>query len=447
MHKKVLIYFTVLYFSVLSFGAGKSIPPNPEHVPTRIILGWTGDPAHTQAVTWRTLKPVASPQAQVAIASPNADFRSSAISIEAESASLDPTGGAKHYRAVFKGLEPDTHYTYRVGDGETWSEWIDFRTAGDRPQAFRFLYIGDAQNNIKSLWSRSIRAAYAAAPDARFIIQAGDILAEGYDDNLWDEWCYGMGFIAATVPSLPVPGNHDLHRNPGSLNSNQVLSVSPLWNAHFSVPSNGPGVPLDHQSYYFDYQGVRFIFIDVDVFANEDFESDWKDCVAEMQLRWLETTLKNNTNMWTIVVQHQPIFAVAKDRNYAGMRAALEPLYDKYHVDLVLEGHDHCYARSHKISAGREVQDSEPGVVYAISVSGPKMYTINQRFQSLMAKTQMNTQMYQIISIDKNVLDFRAFAIDGTLVDQFRLSGPNGARILETPEKEISPNNFLLPQP
>src|ERR1035441_2506807 len=30
--------------------------PSAEFAPQRVILGWTGDPAHTQAVTWRTAK-------------------------------------------------------------------------------------------------------------------------------------------------------------------------------------------------------------------------------------------------------------------------------------------------------------------------------------------------------------------------------------------------------
>ena len=74
------------------------------------------------------------------------------------------------------------------------------------------------------MWSRAIRTAYATAPDSRFIIHAGDLLNEGYDDRLWGEWCDAMSFISATIPSLPVPGNHDLHRS----DSKSVFNVSPL---------------------------------------------------------------------------------------------------------------------------------------------------------------------------------------------------------------------------
>ena len=54
--------------------------------------------------------------------------------------------------------------------------------------------------------------------------------------------------------------------------------------------------------------------------------------------------------------------------------SVLASLYEKYHVDLVLQGHGHVYARTHKIALDRIVDPSAPGVVYVISVSGPKIY-------------------------------------------------------------------------
>src|ERR1039458_4436263 len=36
--------------------------PAPEFAPERVMLGWVGDPAHTQAITWRTEKLAETPQ-------------------------------------------------------------------------------------------------------------------------------------------------------------------------------------------------------------------------------------------------------------------------------------------------------------------------------------------------------------------------------------------------
>ena len=56
------------------------------------------------------------------------------------------------------------------------------------------------------------------------------------------------------------------------------------------------------------------LLFDVNAFANEDFEATARKRVQEKQIAWLHQVLGNNPNRWTIVVQHQPIYAVAKGR-------------------------------------------------------------------------------------------------------------------------------------
>ena len=405
--------------------------PSPGSIPSRIILTWAGDPARTQAVTWRTETLLPSPQAQLAkfTADPGFERKATTINGSAETDEL----GSGHYAVAFQGLDPKTEYCYRVGDGQTWSEWNVFRTASEGPEPFRFLYLGDEQNSIKSMWSHSIRAAYAAVPDARFIVHAGDLLAEGYDDRLWGEWSDAMGFISAMVPSIPVPGNHDLHRAPGAPDSKNVLAASPLWRRHFLLPQNGPDVAeMPSQSYYIDYQGVRLIALDVNVFANEDFVTEAKQRVWDKQLEWLTETLSKNPNRWTIVVQHQPIYDVAKGREYDDMRKALAPLYEKYHVDLVLQGHDHAYARTHKVAQDRVVDPAAPGVIYAISVSGPKMYELEDAHKNLMATMIGQNQFFQSIEVAPEHLLFKAYSIDGALRDSFELRKQGASSAVST---------------
>ncbi len=381
-----------------------------------------------------------APQAQLAKLSADPGFEAGATTIKAGAQTDNLANGvnAAHYRADFRDLAPDSKYCYRVGDGQVWSEWHTFRTASAKPDSFRFIYIGDAQNSIRSMWSRTIRAAFAAAPDARFIAHAGDLLAEGYDDRLWGEWTDALGFISGMVPSIPAPGNHDLHRPPGKPDSKGVFSVSGLWRSHFALPTNGPGIEeMRGQSYYVDYQGVRMIALDVNVFANEAFEPGAKQRVWDRQLEWLGKVLGENPNRWTIVVQHQPIYAVAKGREYAEMRAALAPLYEKYHVDLVLQGHDHSYARSHKVAAGKVVAPDEPGVIYAVSVSGPKMYQLDELHMNLMALAFEKTQLFQVIEVSPERLVYESHSVAGAVLDCFELrkSGTTTTYVNRAPSK------------
>jgi hypothetical protein len=405
---------------------GTSGQGDASHIPTRIVLGWAGNPATSQAVTWRTTAAVATPQAQVALAVAAPDLATSATTVAARSMSvvLYPSGTAYHHVALLEGLRPATRYVYRVGDGKTWSEWFAFVTASDQPAPFRFIYLGDAQNGLADVFPRTIRAAYAQAPDARMVVDAGDLVAEGYDDRLWGDFFRAFGFVAGSVPNLPVPGNHDEHRAPGSPDTKNVLSVSSLWNAHFSLPANGPTDlgPLASQFYYLDYQGVRFVCIDVNPFANQGYAETERARVRASVIAWLRRVLANNPNRWTIVVQHMPLYDVAKDRDSPEMRAALGSLYDEFHIDLVLQGHDHAYARSFKLNAGRRVGDNEPGTVYMLSVSGSKMYEVTDRHEGLMAKIVEGIQLYQVVSVEHGRLSVESFGADGQRVDAFQIA-------------------------
>jgi hypothetical protein len=172
--------------------------------------------------------------------------------------------------------------------------------------------------------------------------------------------------------------------------------------------------------------------LDANPYANEDFSKEDAKRIAQQQIVWLREVMAHNPNRWTVVLQHQTQYSIAKDRNYPEMRAALLPVYDEYHVDLVLQGHDHSYGRTNKVAGGVVVPPSSPGTIYAVSVSGSKMYSLTHAFDSLMAKTLEGAQLYQIIDVDPEHLIYRAFAIDGALIDSFELikDGPGASRYI-----------------
>ena len=199
--------------------AAVAVPAAEAHKPTtlpdRIVLTWEGDTATTQAVTWRTDVNVTTPQAQIALATDNSDFKDNAVTVPAESTSELATylGYSEKYHSVnFQDLSPETKYLYRVGDGVNWSEWFEFTTASEEAKPFSFIYVGDAQNDILEHWSRVIRNAYSDLPEASFIVHAGDLINQGDADDQWGEWFKAGGWLNGMVPSIPTPGNHEYSR-------------------------------------------------------------------------------------------------------------------------------------------------------------------------------------------------------------------------------------------
>jgi len=386
----------------------------PTIFPDRIVLTWTGNPATSQAVSWRTDPSVERPAAEISEAYDTPGLHLTARQVQARTTPVERENGlAHHHQVEFTGLRPNTLYAYRVQGGGTWSEWFQFRTAEVEPAPFSFLYFGDAQNAVKSHFSRTIRAAYQDLPMARFMVHAGDLVdqRQGNFDDEWGEWFDAGGWLHAMVPNIPTPGNHEyLYLTP----EGESRVLTPSWNAQFNLPKHGPA---GHEGavYHVDYQGVRIISLDS--YAALENEGS-----AQAQARWLEGVLRNNPNRWTIVTHHHPMFSVSLGRDNPPLREHWKPLYDRYGVDLVLQGHDHTYGRQHdNVPEGTSAFEGETGTMYVVSVAGPKMYLVSEESSRSMTRTAEDTQLYQLIHVDEDRLRYEAFTVSGALYDAFDL--------------------------
>jgi hypothetical protein len=86
-----------------------------------------------------------------------------------------------------------------------------------------------------------------------------------------------------------------------------------------------------------------------------------------------------------------------------------------------LQGHDHAYGRGtvSNIPTGKRVSDANSGTVYVVSVSGPKMYDLSD--DPWMQRKARNTQLFQVISIQGDKLQYEAYTAHGELYDAFDL--------------------------
>lgn len=374
--------------------------------PDRVILGYKGDPSISQAVNWRTDSTVTGAVAAIYEADPSPDFVSHARTVKALTQPKIIDGKTVLYHeANFVDLKPATRYQYRVGNGTQWSEWFQFVTAADKVAPVSFLYFGDAQNDIRSLWSKTIRDAFTTVPKANFMIHAGDLINRSNTDYEWGEWFEAGGWINGMIPNLPTPGNHEYYRE-----DDKTMHVSKHWRAQFALPENGPE-GLQETAYYIDYQGVRIIALNSQAAILDSV-------VMDKQAAWFEKVAGENKNKWTVVVHHHPIYSTKNGRDNDEWRDKMETLYKKYKVDIVLQGHDHTYGRGINMPLGQSRKKPD-GPIYVVSVSGPKQYDIG--LQNWMDRAASNTQLYQVITINQNKLHFKAYTVSGDLYDAFDL--------------------------
>ena len=183
----------------------------PTPLPDRIVLTWNDNPVTTQSVNWRTDISVKKGFAQLAIANANGrTLKPKEFNAETTYFKSD-INEANYHSVTFKGLEEDTLYAYRVGDGVNWTEYYHFRTASFEEKPFSFIYFGDAQNEVKTHWSRVFREAFRDAPRAAFTLHAGDLVDEHDMDSQWGEWHQGPDWVNGTIPVIATPGNHEYH--------------------------------------------------------------------------------------------------------------------------------------------------------------------------------------------------------------------------------------------
>lgn len=445
----------------------------PTKLPDRIVLTWSGDPSKSQSVTWRTDTTVEQGLAEIAVADDNASFAKRARQIKAKQQTLKTGLSTARYHSVeFAALTPATKYAYRVGDGANWSEWFHFQTASDREEPFSFIYFGDAQNDLKSMWSRVIRQAFVDAPNARFLIHAGDLINVANNDAHWGEWFQAGGWLNGMIPSIPAPGNHEYMRiavetDPSDATLPYNVKLTPMvtehWRPQFTLPENGPA-GLEETAYFVDFQGVRIVTLN----SNEKHSE---------QAIWLDKVLSSNPGRWTVLTFHHPIYSSAGSRDNIALRKAWQPVIDKHRVDIVLQGHDHTYARSGLASlpsiqatasnenAGKAstTESSAPrnegnltrgttthsteGTVYVVSVSGPKMYDLGKPLRTEFRRVAEDTQLYQVITIDGDELRYTAKTATGVLYDGFTLKKREGKSNQLIEQVPATPQRLRTPKP
>lgn len=427
-----LLFFSLFVALTLSAASAQTHKQYTASVyPDRIILGWQDNPATSQSVNWRTDTTVTNAVGAIAEADPSPDFVKTATLVPATSETVLIEGKQVRYHSVhFTNLKPGTQYSYRVGNGTYWSEWFQFKTAQNKPAPFSFLYFGDAQNDIRSLWSRAIRGAYSTLPTVNLMVHAGDLITTSNADWQWGEWFEAGGWINGMVPTLATPGNHEYFKD-----ETGTSRVSMHWRPSFVLPENGPK-GLEETAYYFDYQGTRFISLNSQA-ALLDLT------VMDSQADWLVQVLRKNPNRWTVVVHHHPIYSTKNGRDNDEWRSKMEPLYRKYKVDLVLQGHDHTYGRGLNMPLGKSRKFPD-GPIYVVSVSGPKMYDIG--LQDWMDRAGSNTQLYQTVSIDGDSLSYQSFTVTGQKYDSFVLAkNRKGKNTLLDKAPALLPERLDLP--
>ncbi len=250
-------------------------------------------------------------------------------------------------------------------------------------QIINFMAIGDwgREGKNKQKETADEMGVYADKNKCDFVITLGDNIYEtgvtGTDDPKW-QTCFEQVY---TAPSLEIPwyaslGNHDYGGNVQA--QIDYSAFSKKWR-----------MPARYYAFEKNINGnssVLFVIIDSSPFIesyrkmnkeNEELNNksvwDINTQDSEVQLKWIDSVLSHSTAKWKILAGHHPLYSGGEHGNSKDLIEKLEPLLEKYKVDMYLAGHDHDMQYLKK--EGSSVNYFVSGAGSKLRETGPMEYT------------------------------------------------------------------------
>lgn len=402
--KGIWILGGLLVLTIAAF-AGVELLKVKSHSPVKpksLVTTFVDDPRTSRAFTWHTDSADTAAVVQIVRGTGGVSFEGKEVlTVKGTTTVFEAERGRKYgvHKVNVTGLEPGTVYSYRAGGGgtEDWSETASFVTEEQAVTDFTFINVTDSQGVTESdfaLWGKTLDKAFAVFPEARFIVHNGDFIEEPKDEAAWEAFFGKAQRWLTKVPLMPVMGNHE-----------EVDKKADRFVSHFQVPGNGAKNVIPGTNYSFDYGLAHFVVLNT--------ESKLKE-----QVEWLRSDLAGTDKPWKIVALHRGPYGGNQDES---VLKRFVPLFDEFGVDLVLQGHNHEYSRSHPLKGGQIVAEGE-GTVYVVpNSSGPKFNKKKEDLFYHKVHFQNGKQVFAGIRVNERTLTYQAFDVDGKKLDEFEL--------------------------
>ena len=382
-----LIVLTIVRWEVW-FGNPPEAPYVPSANPTRVLLTFGDNGEMSRNVSWMCDTVVREAHLEV---QPEGATQPFCVKAEGE-VFASRSGKAAYYVARLKQLQDGVRYRYRAVTNGKESPWYDFQvTNPDTKKDVSFLFFGDVQDSINGVSHRFIQQAWTQHPASDFVVFGGD-LTERPTDAYWAETFRGLDSIGQRLPVLCVTGNHEYLKYP----LRKLERRFSLVFSYFLKSMVG-----ESQVYTLRYGEVQLFLL--------DSNREWP--YLAQQASWLRQKLAESTARWKVVVLHHPIYSIKSKTNDLLQRWEFASLLNE-NVDLVLQGHEHAYARMTQWEGNRRVPP-----IYTVSHCSPKYYRFS--FDDRFDRFGTGFQTYQHVAIHGDTLSMNVYnAVTGKLYDR-----------------------------
>ena len=379
--------------------------------PRHVYLTWQSDPATTMTVNFQTVDPLETGSGRVYYDTRSGSGRSYRHSATGSASRLDrlPTPRLVH-TIKLQGLKPATTYFFVAGDSSTgYCEERQFVTAPDDDRAIRFVVGGDmgVSERVNKL------EVEAAITEPLFCVLGGDLAYVDGDPQRWETWDQWLDSwqqhmvtpLGRTIPMVVAIGNHEVR---GGYDGTQQDA---LFFSRYFAQEQG-------KSFFTRTFGDNISLIILDSGHLSQHGGD--------QAEWLRSQLRLLQDQpHLFAAYHVPLFPVYRSYNGFYSRQGREHwqgLFDRYHLSIAFEHHDHALKRTKPIVAGRV---DESGTVYVGDgcfgrrprwVRTPRRVTPARRWY--LERLERSAHFWQV-DVDERRAMLTAIDEDGEVVDRF----------------------------
>jgi hypothetical protein len=285
-------------------------------------------------------------------------------------------------------LKPGATYFYRVRSGEQTSKIYSFKAAPPLgTKRWRMAVYGDSRTNPGT--HRKVVEQIAKA-DVDLILHTGDIVTSGRDHDSWRKQFFEpLEPLMHSVPWVSTIGNHE--------------SDSDNYFSYMALPGN-------ERYFGFDFADAHIVCLDSNSWIQKGRDSK--------QYKWMDEHFHAEREAkWTFVAFHHPLFSAHKTRAINSLRWDWTPLFlePECHVDGVLTGHDHFYARNFRM--GKLQEELQPGVLFLTTAGGgASLYPSVAR--DYVAK-EKSAHHFTLFDFDDDKVTLTAIDIEGKVIESY----------------------------
>ncbi len=309
----------------------------------------------------------------------------------------NPSASETSHLVTLTGLTAGTQYTYRIVTGGQIATYpATFSSAPDASvKTFTALVFGDsgkANQNQYDLAQRMQSEKFDLA------LHTGDVTYPvGAEAEYNPGFFVPYGPIIKSIPIYPAMGNHDL-----------MTANGQAYFDAFQPLSNNP--QNDKRYYSFEWADAKFVSIE----THATFKA------AGPHLDWLKNELASNTRRWLVVFMHVPLYSVGYHGDNATLQNLLQPIFEQYKVDLVLQGHDHNYERMSPVKK-YSTDPNWAGVPFIVTGGGgADIYPTIYNHTQTVYKEAMHH--YTLLTFFNDAIRGKVVRKDGTTAESFTIN-------------------------